>query len=148
MKTSVITLLVLSLASAALAAGNTVSLKIQAYDTMKYSVNRIEAHPGERVTVELQDVGSLPKEAMGHNWILLKAGADPQAYAKAASVAKAQNYEPSALAHEVIAAIPLLGPKETGTASFVAPKAPGTYPYLCSFPGHYQAGMHGLLVVH
>ena len=28
-----------------------------------------------------------------------------------------------------------------------APTAPGDYVYLCTFPAHYQVGMHGTLTV-
>ena len=35
---------------------------------------------------------------------------------------------------------------ETVDVSFKAPAA-GTYPYICSFPGHLAAGMKGSLVV-
>src|SRR5664279_4753873 len=52
-------------------------VSISGYDTMKYSVTSIEASPGQQVIVELKNEGSLPKDAMGHNWILLKAGVDP-----------------------------------------------------------------------
>ena len=31
--------------------------------------------------------------------------------------------------------------------TFDAPKAPGKYDFVCSFPGHYLAGMRGVLVV-
>jgi azurin len=60
--------------------------------------------------------------------------------------AKADNYQPKALAGRVIAAIPVLGPKESGSVTFTAP-APGSYPFLCSFPAHCAAGMHGVLEV-
>jgi azurin len=122
-------------------------VSISGYDTMKYSVTTIDASPGQQVIVELKNEGSLPKDAMGHNWILLKAGIDPASYAKAAANAKAENYEPKALSSKVLAIIPLLGPKERAVTSFTAPKAPGNYYYLCSFPGHEAAGMKGTLVV-
>lgn len=131
--------------SAATPAGKAVS--ISGFDTMKYSVTKIEAHPGERLTVELKNEGTMPKEAMGHNWILLKAGVDPQSYANSAITAKAENYQPKALADKVIASIRLLGPKEAGSVTFTVPSAPGTYAYLCSFPAHCQVGMKGVLVV-
>ena len=120
---------------------------ISAFDTMKYSVNKIEAHPGEKLTVELKNEGNLPKEAMGHNWILLKAGVDPLAYSTAAITAKAENYQPKSQADKVVASIPILGPKERGKVTFTVPSAPGTYAYVCSFPAHCQAGMKGVLVV-
>jgi azurin len=120
---------------------------ISAYDTMKYSVTTIEAHPGERITVQLKNEGTLPKEAMGHNWILLKAGVDAQAYANAAVGAKAEGFQPSSMADKVLASIKLLGPKENASVTFTAPPTPGKYAYLCSFPAHCQVGMRGFLVV-
>ncbi|MBI5766279.1 MAG: hypothetical protein HZA93_00675 [Verrucomicrobia bacterium] len=48
---------------------------------------------------------------------------------------------------KVLATIGLLGPNETGEASFTAPTEPGEYPFLCSFPAHCQIGMKGVLVV-
>src|SRR5690348_6266359 len=79
----------------AVAAAGIKTIVISGYDTMKYSVTSIEAHPGEKITVVLKNEGTMPKEAMGHNWVLLKAGMDPQAYANAAINAKAQGYMPT-----------------------------------------------------
>jgi azurin len=128
-------------------AAETKTVNISAYDTMKYSVMKIEAHPGDKVTVNLKNVGNLPKEAMAHNWVLLNAGTDPNAYARLAMNAKATNYQPAALASRVIASIPLLGPQESGSVTFTVPSSPGSYPYLCSFPAHCSAGMKGVLIV-
>ena len=116
-------------------------------DLMKYSVTTIEASPGQQVIVELKNEGTLAKDLMGHNWVLLKAGVDPLEYAAAAATAKAENYQPKSQASKVLASIPLLGPKEKAVTSFTAPTVPGSYPYLCSFPGHTQAGMAGTLEV-
>jgi azurin len=140
-------LLVLGLALSVNAAEPVKRVSISGYDTMKFSVTTIDATPGQQMIVELKNEGSMPKDAMGHNWILLKAGVDPMAYVNAAANAKAENYQPKALAGQVIASIGLLGPKERGVASFTAPKEPGTYHYICSFPAHTQAGMRGTLVV-
>lgn len=145
MKITLLASLVLFAALAASAADN-VSITIAGYDTMKFSVNKIEAKAGQKVTVTLRNEGNMPKEAMGHNFILLKAGSDPLAYVKAAIKAKAQDYQPPALANEVIASTRLLGPKESDQVTFTAP-APGTYAYFCSFPAHYQSGMKGVLLV-
>jgi azurin len=123
------------------------TVEITANDAMKYSLNTIEAKPGEKLTVILTNVGTQPKEVMGHNWILLKAGTDVEAFDKAATVAKDTNYFPTALADQVIAHIELLGPRKSGEVTFDAPTAPGEYPFLCSFPAHYQVGMKGVLVV-
>jgi len=123
------------------------TVKISAYDTMKYSVTKIEASPGEKITVTLKNEGSLPKAAMAHNWVLLNAGTDPNAYARLAVNAASNNYQPNSLSSRVIATIPLLGPGESASVTFTAPTAPGSYPYLCSFPAHCSAGMKGVLIV-
>ena len=126
---------------------STKTVAIIAYDTMKYSVTKFEVHPGQKVVIEMKSEGVQPKAVMGHNWILLKAGEDPNAYANASITAKSEDYEPRKLAGKVIASIPQLGPRETARTSFIAPSKPGTYAYLCSFPAHCLAGMHGVMVV-
>ena len=140
-------LLSLTIAGGLLAAPPAKRVSISGFDTMKYSVSTIEASPGQPIIIELKNEGSLPKDAMGHNWILLKAGTDAAAYDKAASLAKSENYQPKALAGQVLASIALLGPKERAVTSFNAPTAPGTYTFLCTFPAHFAAGMKGTLVV-
>jgi azurin len=123
------------------------TIELTAGDNMRYNITQIEAAPGELLRVTLTDTGTLPKEAMAHDWTLLQAGADADAYSRAAIAAKDTNYEPPALAYEVIASIPLLGPGQTGDVTFTVPAKPGEYPFLCSFPAHYQSGMKGVLVV-
>ena len=46
-----------------------------------------------------------------------------------------------------VAHIDLLGPRKSGEADFKAPTVPGDYPFLCTFPAHYQTGMKGTLTV-
>ncbi|HTH47616.1 MAG TPA: plastocyanin/azurin family copper-binding protein [Candidatus Limnocylindria bacterium] len=133
-------------AKAAAPAGPRV-IEITANDQMKYSVTSIEAKPGEDLKVVLTNMGTLPKEAMGHNFVLLKADADPASFAAAAMAAKETDYVPASLAGQVIARIETLGPRKSGEVTFKAPSAPGTYTYLCSFPGHFLIGMKGTLVV-
>jgi azurin len=123
------------------------TVEITAGDNMKYSVATIEAKPGEELTVVLTNTGAQPIEMMGHNWILLKAGSDLEVFDKAAALAKATDYFPAALADQVLAHIELLGPRKSGEVTFKAPTTPGEYPFLCSFPLHFQTGMKGVLVV-
>lgn len=133
---------------ALLAASGTVkTFEITANDTLRYNVTRIEAAPGESLRVVLHNGGTVPKEVMGHNWVLLAGGENPDSYLAAAMTAKADDYEPAALKADVIAEIPLLGPGQTAEVTFNAPTKPGIYTYLCSFPAHCGAGMRGTLVV-
>jgi azurin len=123
------------------------SFELTANDSMKYNLTRLEVTAGQEVTVSLTNMGNIPKAAMGHNWVLLKKDADVKAFDDAAVMAAATEYIPAALSGQVIAHIKLLGPKQTDEVKFKAPTEPGEYPFLCTFPAHYAAGMKGVLVV-
>jgi azurin len=113
---------------------------------MKFSVTNIEAKPGEQLKIVLTNIGTLPKEAMGHNWVLLKAGTDAAAFAAAAMTAKDSDYVPTSMKDQVIASTETLGPRKTAEVTFTAPAA-GEYVFLCSFPAHFLVGMKGTLTV-
>ena len=120
---------------------------ITANDMVRFSVKRIDVAPGEKIRIQLKNEGTLPREVMAHNWVLLRAGVDANAYSAAAASARDQNYQPASLEAQVLEAIPLVGAQESGEVTFAAPTRRGVYPFLCSYPGHCQAGMHGELVV-
>jgi azurin len=123
------------------------SIEISGNDAMKFNVTSFTVKAGESIHVSLSNVGTLPKSVMGHNWVLLKSGTDAAAYASAAANAKGEDFQPKALAGEVIASIGLLGARQNGEVTFTAPTVPGAYTYLCSFPGHFQVGMRGVMTV-
>lgn len=116
---------------------------LTADDQMRYNAARIEVKAGEKVKVELKHVGTMPKAAMGHNFTLLVSGSDPMAFAQSAVTAVANDYMPSDMS-KVVAHTKLLGGGESDTIEFDLP-GPGTYPFLCTFPGHV-ALMRGELV--
>lgn len=125
-------------------------VKIEVGDHMRFSVTRFEAVAGETIRLLLVNTGSAPKEAMGHNWVLLRAGADATAYGNAAVNARATDYIPTARAEDVIAHTRMLGGKARDAVVFTVPAdaEPGTeLVYLCTFPAHLQLGMKGVLVV-
>lgn len=117
-------------------------------DSMKYNITRLDVMPGDPVTLTMKNIGTLPISAMGHDFVLLKQTADANAFDQAALTHKADGYFPTNLADEVIAHTKLLGPGQSETIHFTAPEKPGEYTYLCTFPGHFQAGMKGIMVVH
>ena len=122
-------------------------VEITGNDQMKFSVTAITAKPGELLHVRLKSAGTLPKIAMAHNFVLLAKGTDAAAFATASATASASGYIPAQLKTKVLASTPLVGPGETVDVTFKAPSAPGQYAYLCSFPGHFVAGMKGVLTV-
>ena len=116
-------------------------------NAMKFDVASITAAPGENIKILLTNGSTLPKEVMGHNWVLLTAGTDPIAFAAAGASEAANGYIPSKMKDKIIAVVGMLGPNETGEVTFTAPNAPGEYPFLCTFPAHCVVGMKGVLVV-
>jgi azurin len=116
-------------------------------DDMKFNLTTIEAKPGEMIHVVLKNTGTVPKIAMAHNFVLLALTADAVEFTKAAMMAQATEYIPQDQKAKILAMTKLAGPGETVEVSFKAPAKAGSYPYLCTFPGHYAAGMMGTLVV-
>ncbi|PTX96657.1 plastocyanin/azurin family copper-binding protein [Opitutus sp. ER46] len=123
------------------------AIQFTANDTMKFNMTEIHASPGEALSVTLTNEGTTPKFSMGHNWVLFTADIDLPAFVQESATAAATDYIPASFRPKVIAATKLLGPKESDTVTFFAPKTPGRYPFICSFPGHMQVGMKGELIV-
>jgi azurin len=127
------------------AAARTVA--IQGDDLMKYSVAQIVAKPGEQLRIRLTSKGKMPKEVMAHNFVLLAPGTDVNKFVAAAATARTTGYIPAAMKGQILANTGLAGPGETVEVTFAAPTKPGKYQYICSFAGHFQAGMTGWLIV-
>lgn len=123
------------------------TIAIQGDDLMKYSVTQIVAKPGEQLRIRLSSKGKMPKEVMAHNFVLLAPGTDVNKFVAAAATARTTGYIPAAMKGQILANTGLAGPGETVEVTFTAPTKPGKYQYICSFAGHFQAGMTGWLIV-
>ena len=121
------------------------AIVIEATDMLQFSNTAITVTAGSEVTVTLKNVGTMAKEMGGHNFVLLTAGADVQAFGVASAGAADTGYIPADMADWVIANTEILGPGEEATVTFTAPEA-GTYEFICSFPGHFGT-MRGVLTV-
>jgi len=122
-------------------------VEITGGDDMKFSVTEIAAKRGETVRIQLKNVGTLPKMAMAHNVVVLTPTANVADFTTAAATARDTDFVPASKKAEILAATALAGPGETVEVSFKVPAAAGTYPFICSFPGHATAGMKGNFVV-
>ena len=116
-------------------------------DQMKYDVTQITAKRGEQLRVRLIAKGTMPKIAMAHNFVLLKLSANAVKFVTAGAQARQTDFIAPEMKDQVIAATALAGAGETVEVTFTVPKVAGSYPFLCTFPGHFQAGMKGNLVV-
>jgi plastocyanin len=100
---------------------------------LKFVPTALEAAAGD-VTVTFNNKGALP-----HNWALVKAGDEDKASTEAMAAAPDYQYSGALAQTKTING----GTSETVTAKL----APGTYTYICTFPGHYAVGMKGTLTV-
>ena len=115
-------------------------------DNLKFSTPSIEARPGETLRIVVRSSGQMPKIAMAHNFVLLQPGTDPASFANEGAMHRGSDFIAPGLAGRVIAKTPMAGAGETAEGTLTAP-GPGSYPFLCTFPGHAVAGMGGTLVV-
>lgn len=122
-------------------------LTIEGNDRMRFAPDHFAVKAGETIRLTLKNAGTMPKESMGHNLAILESGVSPIAFATAAVRHVDKAYVAPEYADRVIAASAVLGPGESEIMIFTAPAEPGDYPFICSFPGHTQAGMKGTMTV-
>lgn len=124
-------------------------VQIKGLDTMKYSLEKIEAKAGEELTIQLAATSNMSKTEMAHNFVLLAPDTDVNGFVVAASMARTNNYIPKQPKWQpaILAQTAMAGGGETVEVTFKAPSAPGQYPFICTFPGHYNGGMKGVLIV-
>lgn len=117
---------------------------LNAGDDMKFNLTEIRVKEGETIRLTLHHTGKAPKTAMGHNFVLLKAGVSLDGFISKALEAKDNDYIPKDGA-DIIVHTKLIGGGESDSIEFVAP-AKGYYSFLCSFPGHAMS-MNDTLIV-
>lgn len=122
-------------------------IQLKGGDDMKYSLNKIQATPGEELKIVLTVTSAMAKDAMAHNFVLLDPATDINTFVTKAAVARKTAFIPASLQDKILAQTPLAGNGETVEVTFKTPSTPGTYPFLCTFPGHYAGGMQGQLIV-
>jgi azurin len=124
-------------------------LTIGSTDTMQYTVRAFTVDAGQQVELTLVHEGSLPIDVMGHNVVILPMGGDYVAFSRQvmSSGGSVDNqYLPEDMRDGLVAYPQLIGGGESDTITFTAPDAPGEYPFLCTFPGHFGV-MNGIMTV-
>ena len=111
---------------------------------LQFAQKELRVKAGRGVALTLVNPDSMP-----HNWVLTK----PTALEAVALLSAKMASEPDAYARhyvpdsaDILCHTRLLDPGKRTTVYFNAPREPGRYPYLCTFPGHAQI-MRGVLVV-
>ncbi|GIZ12997.1 azurin [Pseudomonas sp. NCCP-436] len=114
------------------------TVDVESTDQMTFNTQSIEISKScETFTVNLKHTGTLPKTAMGHNWVLSKT-ADMTAIATDGISAGPDASYLKADDSRVIAHTNLIGGGENTSVSFPVSKLVQgeDYSFFCSFPGH------------
>ena len=122
-----------------------VNLALSGNDLMQFDKKEFRVKAGQEVTLTLLHTGKIDIKVMGHNFVLLKPGiAIPAFSAKAAAAGEKSDWIPEG-GKNVIAHTKMIGGGQSTSVTFTAP-APGTYDFICSFPGH-SGLMRGKFIV-
>ena len=124
------------------------AVTVESTDAMQYTVKNIDVSKKcKEFEITLKHTGKLPKAAMGHNLVVVKAadmnsaGADGMGAGPASDYVKAKD-------PRVLAYTKLIGGGETATTKITVANldAKESYVFFCTFPGH-SALMKGTLKV-
>jgi putative membrane-bound dehydrogenase-like protein len=118
-------------------------LKISAAEGLKFNTSTLEAKAGRAIAIIVAN-----PDLLQHNFVLGKQGSMQRLGNAADKLITAPNaieieYVPQS--EDVLSATGLLDPGVT-TILKIGPLSAGTYPYLCTFPGHWRI-MQGVLTV-
>lgn len=111
---------------------------------MRYEQTEFTVSPGQTVTIVFENTAT--SEAMQHNVVVLNSDDDAvaQRVGMAGLAAAATGYVPEDDA--ILANTEMAKPGETTQVTFQAPSEPGSYRYICTFPGHFTL-MQGKMIV-
>ena len=111
---------------------------------MAYDKTVLRAMAGENIEINLENT-----DEMQHNLVVIQKGSTDlfgkmvDKFLQSPDAAKME-YVPKS--RYVLGATQMLDPEESGSIQLTLPDKPGTYPYICTFPGHWQM-MQGVIEV-
>ena len=117
---------------------------VKAVSGLKYDKTLLEVNAGETIAIKFVN-----NDVMQHNLIIVKPGAYEkvgEASFKMLTNPKAADLNYTPKMKEVQVVVPVVDPNKQVTIYFRAPKKKGDYPFMCTFPGHWQA-MRGSMKV-
>ncbi|NNE94342.1 MAG: hypothetical protein HKN23_22055, partial [Verrucomicrobiales bacterium] len=116
-------------------------------ERMLFTKTKLKAKAGQPVKLTFTN-----PDATQHNWVLVQPGALEAVGMAGNEMAKDPNgilkhFVPTdTMSDKILVASKLLNPDTGEILRFTAPEKPGTYPFLCTFPGHWII-MKGEMVV-
>ncbi|RMF42792.1 MAG: hypothetical protein D6753_06665 [Planctomycetota bacterium] len=118
-------------------------------ERMKYTQEQFIARPGQPVKLVFSN-----GDATDHNLVIVRPGAMEEVGMAANAMARDpknanSDFIPPDKQHLILQAAPMIGPTRKSLVHvlrFEAPREPGVYPYVCTFPGHWVI-MNGRMIV-
>ena len=117
---------------------------IKTAEGLRFDITQFTVKPNERISLTLENPDIMP-----HNLVIVALGA----YEKVGLASQAMITDPKAVLKHYVPDMPevlfhtrVIAPTKSQTIHFNAPKVPGSYPYLCTFPGHWLI-MKGKMIV-
>ena len=99
-------------------------------DSLTFDIDNFSADSGAEVTITFNN----PSTVNTHNLVIVEAGTKDAVATDGTAAGPTNNWVPPGDSR-VIANTVLIGPGDSGELTFTAP-APGTYQFVCTFPGH------------
>ena len=131
---ALVSAVILSACGGSSGGGGGSALNVNMLDTLKFDPATLTASGGS-ATVNVKNNG-----AQQHNFVVVKAGDENQV----ATAAAAKNGDATGIAGVLAGGAPVAG----GASETLTVTAPaGSYTYICTIPGHFQAGMKGTLTI-
>ncbi len=112
-------------------------------NTMTYDKKTLTVPAGAEVHISFKNNATM--STLPHNWVLVKPGTEASVAAAGLKFGEQAGYL-DMRDHDILANVPMAKPGASSEATFTAPDEPGSYPYICSIPGHYLM-MKGVLTV-
>jgi putative heme-binding domain-containing protein len=113
-------------------------------ERMSYDKEILAVKAGKQVEIVFENTDLMP-----HNFVIAR----PGAMEELGLLAEATAQQPDAAQRHFVPKSPhvllgstLLQPRQSEKLSFTAPREPGVYPYVCTYPGHWRR-MYGALYV-
>ncbi len=126
------------------AAGKTIIRLSAVPAKMAFDQSLISVKAGSTVSLIFSNTDEMP-----HNVVITRPGAEEKVgLAADAMAAQPDGYQKHFVPAipEVLFSTPLVPPGETYTLNFKAPLEKGNYPFVCTFPGHWQV-MKGIITI-
>jgi uncharacterized cupredoxin-like copper-binding protein len=111
----------------------TAELNVSIKDEFSFDPTSLTAQAGDEITLTFENTGTLE-----HSFVILKEGVDLE---------HALEEDEEELHEELLLEIHEIPSGESATETFTAPSEPGDYIFLCTVPGHAEAGLVGTLTV-